>query len=67
MSIVIVVANVVVNVENVLDLQWFPSNLHIHPLCEVTPHPSIPGSTRWLCMEAQMLLMKEKYKCNFGN
>ncbi len=25
-------ANVVVNVENVLDLQWSPSNLHIHPL-----------------------------------
>ncbi len=35
--------------------------------CEVTFHPSTPGSTRWLCMEAQMLLMKEEYKCNFGN
>jgi hypothetical protein len=35
--------------------------------CEVTFRPSIPGSTRWLCMEAQMLLMKEEYKCSFGN
>ncbi len=32
-SIIVVVAtNVVVNVVNVLDLQWSPSNLHIHPL-----------------------------------
>jgi hypothetical protein len=31
-SIVVVVANVIVNVENVSNLQWFPSNLHIHPL-----------------------------------
>jgi hypothetical protein len=30
--IVVVAANVVVNVENVSGLQWFPSNLHIHPL-----------------------------------
>ncbi len=22
---------VVINVENVVDLQWFPSNFHIHP------------------------------------
>jgi hypothetical protein len=35
MFVVIIVANVVVNVENVLDLQWFPSNLHIHPLQSV--------------------------------
>ncbi len=35
--------------------------------CEVTFRPSTPGSTRWLCMEAQMLLMKVEYKCNFGN
>jgi hypothetical protein len=30
--VVVVATNVVVNVENVLDFQWFPSNLHIHPL-----------------------------------
>jgi len=35
--------------------------------CEVTFRPFIPGSIRWLCMKAQMLLMKEKYKCNFGS
>jgi hypothetical protein len=28
---VVIVAIVVGNVENVMDLQWFPSNLHIHP------------------------------------
>ncbi len=28
---VVVATNVVVNVENVVDLQWSPSNLHIHP------------------------------------
>jgi hypothetical protein len=40
MSIVVVIANVVVNVENVLDFQWSPSNLHIHPLQSVdVPHP----------------------------
>jgi hypothetical protein len=27
--------------------------------------PSTPGSTRWLCLKAQMLLVKEKYKCIF--
>ncbi len=33
-------ANVVINVENVSDLQWFPSNLHIHLLQNVdAPHP----------------------------
>jgi hypothetical protein len=31
--------------------------------CEVTFRPSAPGSTRWSCLKAQMLLMKEKYKC----
>ncbi len=31
-SVVIATVNVVVNVENVLDLQRSPSNLHIHPL-----------------------------------
>jgi hypothetical protein len=30
MFVVGVIANVVVNVENVVDLQWFPSNFHIH-------------------------------------
>jgi hypothetical protein len=28
--------------------------------CEVTFRPSTPGSTRWLCLQAQMLLAKEK-------
>jgi hypothetical protein len=38
--IVVVAANVVVNAENVLDLQWFPSNFHIHPLQSVdVPQP----------------------------
>jgi hypothetical protein len=27
-----IVVGVVVNVVNVLDLQWSPSNIHIHPL-----------------------------------
>jgi len=31
MSVIVVVANVVANVVNVLDLQWSPSNLHMHP------------------------------------
>jgi hypothetical protein len=40
MSIVVVVANVVVNVENVSNLQWSPSNLHIHPFQSANvPHP----------------------------
>jgi len=28
---VVVTTNVVINIENVVDLQWSPSNLHIHP------------------------------------
>ncbi len=28
---VVIVAIVVVNAENVVDLQWSPSNFHIHP------------------------------------
>jgi hypothetical protein len=37
---IVVVANVVANVENVLDLEWSPSNLHIHPLQSVNVlHP----------------------------
>ncbi len=40
MSIVVVVTNVAVNDGNVLDLQWFPSNLHIHFHQSVdVPHP----------------------------
>jgi len=52
-SIVVVVANVVVNVENVSNLQWFPSNLHIHPLQSANvPHPlktlcHVPFLTPW--------------------
>jgi hypothetical protein len=39
-SIVVDTINVVVNVENVLDLQWSPSNPHIHPLQSANdPHP----------------------------
>jgi len=39
MSIIVIVANVVVNVVNVSDLQWSPSNLRIHPLQSVDdPH-----------------------------
>jgi hypothetical protein len=37
---VVVVANVIVNVGNVVDFQWSPSNLHIHPHQSVdAPHP----------------------------
>jgi hypothetical protein len=37
MFVVVITANVV---ENVLDLQWSPSNLHIHPLQNANaPHP----------------------------
>jgi hypothetical protein len=40
MFVIVVAANDVVNVENVLDFQWSPSNLHIHPLQSVdVPHP----------------------------
>jgi hypothetical protein len=40
MSIADVAANVVVNVGNVVDLQWYPSNLHIHFHQSVdVPHP----------------------------
>jgi hypothetical protein len=40
MSVVVVTTNVVVNVVNVLDLHWSPSNLHIHPLQSADiPHP----------------------------
>ncbi len=53
---VVVVANVIPNVTNAMDLQRFPSNLHIHlhqnandfhplePLCHVPPQlpPSAP-------------------------
>jgi len=31
--------------------------------CEATFHPSTLDSTRWLCLKAQMLPMKEKCKC----
>jgi hypothetical protein len=38
--VVVVVANVVVNVENVSNLQWLPSNIHTHPLQSANvPHP----------------------------
>jgi hypothetical protein len=30
---VVATTNVVVNVKNVVDLQWFPFNLHLHPKC----------------------------------
>jgi hypothetical protein len=30
MSIIVDVANVVPNATNVMDLRWFPSNLHTH-------------------------------------
>jgi hypothetical protein len=37
---IVVVKNVLVNVENVVDLQWSLSNLHIHPdESEDVPHP----------------------------
>jgi hypothetical protein len=37
---VVVTTNVVINVENVVDLQWSPSNLHIHPHQSAdVPHP----------------------------
>jgi hypothetical protein len=40
MFVVFVVINVTINVENVLDLQWSPSNFHIHPLQSANvPHP----------------------------
>ncbi len=35
MFTIVDIANVIVNVENVLDLHWSPSNLHIHPLHSV--------------------------------
>jgi hypothetical protein len=39
-SVVVATTTVVVNVENVLDLQWSPSNLHTHPLQSANvPHP----------------------------
>jgi hypothetical protein len=38
--VIVVVTNVDVNVENVVDLQWPPSNLHVHPHeSEDDPHP----------------------------
>jgi len=37
--VVVVVAITVVNAENVVDLEWSPSNLHIHPHQSVNvPH-----------------------------
>jgi hypothetical protein len=55
MSVIVVVANVVANVVNVLDLQWSPSNLHMHPRKSANAlHPletlchvpfELPGST----------------------
>jgi len=37
--VVVIIANDVVNVVNVLNFQWFASNLHIHPFQSVdVPH-----------------------------
>jgi hypothetical protein len=43
--IVIVAVNVVVNVENVLDLKWSPSDLHIHPFRSA----DVPHTLETLC------------------
>jgi hypothetical protein len=38
MFAIVVVANVVINVRNVVDFQWYPSNIHPHQSVDV-PHP----------------------------
>jgi hypothetical protein len=38
MFAIVIIANVVPNVANVMDLQWSPSNLHIHQSANVI-HP----------------------------
>jgi hypothetical protein len=39
-SAIVAIVNVAINVENVSNLQWFPSNLHIHLLQSVDDlHP----------------------------
>jgi hypothetical protein len=45
MFVVVAITNVVANVENVLDLHWSPSNLHIHPLQSA----NVPRPLETLC------------------
>jgi hypothetical protein len=43
----------------------FDQTFLVSGCCEVTFRPSTPSSTRWLCLQAQMLLAKERMLVQF--